>query len=78
MKSHGRKLETCFILLHLSDRVSAGKFGRPQSYSMYYLFTDRLVHSCVRERAICVETEITYAGTHIWTQCPETIRIYKV
>lgn len=77
MKSDGRKLETHFILLHLSERVLVGKF-RPQSYSMYYLFTDRLVHSCIRERAICVETESTYAGAHIWRQCPETIRIYKV
>lgn len=77
MKSDGRKLETHFILLHLNERVLVGNF-RPQSYSMYYLFTDRLVHSCIRERAICVETESTYAGTHIWRQCPETIHIYKV
>ena len=67
MKSDGRKLETLFTLLHLGDRVLVGKF-RPQSYSMYYLFTDKLVHSFIKERAIWVETESTYAGTHIWRQ----------
>lgn len=54
MKSSGRKMETHIILPHLSDRVLVGKV-KPQSYAIYYSFTDRLVRSFSSEKAIWVE-----------------------
>lgn len=56
MKSSGRKMETHIILPHLSDRVLVGKV-KPQSYAIYYSFTDRLVRSFSSEKAIWVEIE---------------------